>query len=271
MRKYFGLAAVFTVGILMAFTAPARADGDEPALKNSDIPTPVDGPRDAKACMDILDSAGLLLHFCTRAIESGDVSGEDLGWVYFHRGMAHDMNGDYELAIADYGESVKNPFPEVPFAYRWRGFSRFYVGAFATAADDFAVSLESDPDDAQDAMWLYLSRMRAGSVGKGGEGALKDFQATAALIDQSRWPWPMVAMFLGEILPEDAMRAARDRDARINGTRRCEAHFFVGQHDLMRGDVDAAVEHFRAAVLFTGTDKMACHRGSKAERARLGE
>lgn len=266
MRKYLAVVAVFAAGFSIASALPVGADEIESPPKKSDIPAPVDGPADAKACMDILDSAGLLLHYCTRAIESGEISGEDLGWVYLHRGMAHDMNGDYELAIADYGESVKNPIPEVPFVYRWRGFSRFYVGEYAAAAGDFAVSLDSGPDDAQDAMWLYLSRMRAG---EGKEDALKDFMATAELIDKTRWPWPMVAMFLGDIAPEEAMRTARDRDAHINSTRRCEAHFFVGQNDLIRGDLDAAAEHFRAAVLFTGTDDMACHRGSEAERARL--
>ena len=241
-------AAKLFVAALIAAAPPARAGGLE----------------DAKACMDILDSAGLLLHYCTRALDSGEVSGEDLGWVYLHRGIGYDKKGEYALAMADYGDAVRTGFEEAHFAHRFRGFDRFYLGEFAGAAEDFAASIEHDPNDAQDAIWRYLSRSRAGD-----RGALAELEATAPLIAREYWPWPAIAVYLGKATPEQALKAARDRDLRVNRTRRCEAHFFLGQYQLLRGNESAAAEHFRAAVLFTGTNEMACNRGSKVERDRL--
>jgi lipoprotein NlpI len=40
-------------------------------------------------------------------------------------------------------------------------------------------------------LWLHIARQRAGQDDK------QEFEANAAKLDQGRWPWPLVAFYLG--------------------------------------------------------------------------
>lgn len=67
-------------------------------------------------------------------------------------------------------------------------------------------------------------------------------------IDMSRWPAPIVRLYLGEMTPESVLAAADNPDPNIKKIQVCETHFFTGQLALQRGAKDEAVHLFRLAA-----------------------
>jgi lipoprotein NlpI len=59
-------------------------------------------------------------------------------------------------------------------------------------------------------------------------------------IDMSKWPAPLVRLYLGELTPEAVLAAADDPDAATKKGRLCEANFYGGELVLQRGAKDEA-------------------------------
>jgi tetratricopeptide (TPR) repeat protein len=57
---------------------------------------------------------------CTRAINSGRLTGRDLAGTFLYRGTAYKGNRDFDRAIADFSEAIRLN-PDSPFAYGQRG------------------------------------------------------------------------------------------------------------------------------------------------------
>jgi lipoprotein NlpI len=85
-------------------------------------------------------------------------------------------------------------------------------------------------------MWLYLGRAKAGTDGKA------ELKTNAAALDLSKWPGPVIQLYLGQGTPEDVLRAAgSDND------HRCEYSFYVGEYRALHGDRPEALALFRSA------------------------
>jgi lipoprotein NlpI len=72
-------------------------------------------------------------------------------------------------------------------------------------------------------------------------------EATAQL-DMTKWPAPIVRLFLGETTPEEVFAAADDADANKKKGQVCEANFYSGELALQRGTREEAVRLFRLAA-----------------------
>jgi len=220
----------------------------------------------------------------------------DSAMIYNNRGRAYQQRGDYERAIQDYGQAIRlDPTSALAFnnrgrvnhlqenyaqaiedydkaialdptfqlAYYNRAFARFDQGLFSASVPDFARAVELDPSRTYRVLGLYLAKARAGDVDR------KGLASNAAQLNLTRWPGPVVALFLGQITPQAMIAAARDPDPSMQRERHCEAYFYAGEFYLIQGQRAAAVEMFQSAVA-TAVTSLFEHSSAKGELRRLG-
>jgi lipoprotein NlpI len=82
---------------------------------------------------------------CTRAIESGALSPEDLASAYYFRGTAWSDKKKLDLAIADYTEAVKTN-PELGVAFYNRALARTAQGELDAAIADYTEAINLYPN-----------------------------------------------------------------------------------------------------------------------------
>ncbi len=272
--------------LLFVFAAPARAQWNDDAEKCAETPTP-----------------DLALARCTRAIQSGELSEPSLvvtlnnrgnayqnkgdyaraiadydqairlnsesALIFNNRGTAYQHRGDYERAIQDYEQAIKDYDeaitldPDYQLAFYNRAFARFDQGLFTASVPDFARAVQLDPSRTYRVLGLYLAKARAGAVDR------KGLASNAAQLNLTRWPGPVVALFLGLITPQALIAAAQDPDPAMQRERHCEAYFYAGEFYLIRGQRAAAVQMFQSAVA-TGVTSLFEHSSAKGELGRLG-
>ncbi|HUI97687.1 MAG TPA: tetratricopeptide repeat protein, partial [Xanthobacteraceae bacterium] len=155
--------------------------------------------------------------------------------AYRNRGDAYVDQGETRLAMEDYDEAIRRA-PGDESAYRSRGALHFYLGDFVAAADDLGRVAQSEPDDPYAMLWTYLAAARGDA-----ERAERRL-AQAATQARLGWPRPVLDLFLGGRTVAATLAAADD------APQRCEAEFYVGEWQLLRGDRTAAADALRAAV-----------------------
>ncbi len=193
---------------------------------------------------------------CTAVIERGRPATPQMVTARFRRAEAYFRKGDIDHAIADYDDVVgqsradlraaydyadADPSGAVPTrsartserdryvaqAYRARGIASFEAGLLEQSQDDFKRLSAMDRKDAEAALWLDLARRRAGLA--------SDLADRAKQLDMSKWPAPIVRLFLGQGTAEAALAAAEEGNRVMRRTRRCEASFFAGELMLQQG------------------------------------
>jgi tetratricopeptide (TPR) repeat protein len=93
----------------------------------------------------------------TKAIESGELSQQDLSTIYYNRGNAWYYKGDYDKAIADYDKVVEiDPRPAA--AYTNRGNAWRKKGDYDKAIVDYTKAIESAGLSPQDLSNTYDNR-----------------------------------------------------------------------------------------------------------------
>jgi lipoprotein NlpI len=178
------------------------------------------------------------------------------------RGRVNHLKGNYEQAIKDYDEAIVLD-PDYQLAFYNRAFARFDQGLFTASVPDFARAVQLDPSRTYRVLGLYLAKARAGAVDR------KGLANNAAQLNLTRWPGPVVALFLGLISPQALIAAAQDPDPTMQRERHCEAYFYAGEFYLIRGQRAAAVQMFQSAVA-TGVTSLFEHSSAKGELGRLG-
>jgi tetratricopeptide (TPR) repeat protein len=81
---------------------------------------------------------------CSRAIASGEFSGEELAKIYLNRGVEHKSKGELDSAIADYSEAIRVA-PSRVAAYFNRGNAWIAKGDRDRAIGDYDAALRLDP------------------------------------------------------------------------------------------------------------------------------
>jgi len=133
--------------------------------------------------------------------------------------------------------------PDDAALFAERGRARLYAGLALLAVDDLAAATKLDPANAYDRIWLHISRSRAQRDDR------DELVEGAAKLDRNAWPWPVVAMFLGDQAREATKAAAAA--AEVEKERRehsREANFYTGVEALDTGDTDAARASLEAAA-----------------------
>jgi lipoprotein NlpI len=105
---------------------------------------------------------------------------------------------------------------------------------------DLHQASELDPKDAYTALWLDIVDKRSNLPGR--------LQQATGQIDMTKWPAPVIHLFLGRLTPEAVLAAADDPDPATKKGRICEANVYAGELDLQQGKKDAAIALFRAAA-----------------------
>ena len=160
-------------------------------------------------------------------------------YAYLRRGNAYVDKGDFNHAIADYDDGIRLD-PKNARAYLMRGLVNLRAGALPRSLADLDQSLELDPKDAYTALWREIVARRDNQPSR-----LAD---TTAQLDMTKWPAPVVRMFLGETAPEAGLAAAQDSDPQVQKSQLCEANFFAGELALQRGSKEEAARLFGLAA-----------------------
>ena len=128
MIRHLALAVVF----LAAWTQTARADFTQ----------------EIQRC----DSAGnhpdIRIVACTRNIQSGRFTGQNLAVAFTNRGLAYKSKGQWDKAIADFSEAIRLK-PDFATAFNSRGNSYYGKGHFDRAIENYDKAIELSPDLAE--------------------------------------------------------------------------------------------------------------------------
>ena len=210
---------------------------------------------------------------CTRAIGSPRFKDRDLVRLYYNRGIEYDEKRDYDRAIADYNEVIHlDPIyakaycdrgnawrnkgdldraiadyneairldPKDAGCYKNRGVANLYAGSLSRALADLNQASELKPKDAYTALWLDVVNKRSNLP--------SHLPQVIAQLDMTRWPAPVIRLFLGQMTPDAVLAAADDPNAMTKQRRVCEASFFSGELRLMQGTKENAAHLFRLAA-----------------------
>ena len=150
---------------------------------------------------------------------------------YADRASAWVEKRDYVRAIADYDEAIKLD-PEDMTYYFGRGRARLYANKPAESVTDLDRAGELSVKYAYPALWLDIAGARAGLPSR--------LAAAAAKLDMTKWPAPVVRLYLGQSTLDDLLTATEDTDVEIKKARVCEAHFYAGELALRQGNKNEA-------------------------------
>ena len=180
--------------------------------------------------------------------------------AYENRAYAYLAKADYGRAVADYTQIIQL-FPQDADSYFTRGRFNLFAGSTAKALADINQANELNPKSAYTALWLDIVNKRGGLPSRLGEATTR--------VDMTKWPGPVIRLYLGQLTPEAVLAAAEDPNAATKLGRICEANFYGGELALQQGKKDEAMRLFRLAA--TDCDKSFIeYEGAQAELKTLG-
>ncbi len=156
-----------------------------------------------------------------------------------NRGPRDQGKSDLNQIIVYYSGAIRRD-PKDDDAYFHRGLAKFYAGALPQAAADLSQASKLDPEYAYYALWIDI-------IDKRGNGESRLAQAISH-VDMTKWPAPVIRLFLGETTPAAVLAAADDADAKTRRGQVCEANFYSGELALQQGAKAEATRLFRLAA-----------------------
>ncbi len=150
------------------------------------------------------------------------------------------------------------PVSQLRAGYLADPFLQYFQGQYQRAADDFEVRVALNPDAAP---YYHLWRFLAQTRGNDSQAA-SNLRIAAGKLDQSKWPYPVYQLFLGELTPPEVTAKATNNDSL------CEAIFYVGEWHLLRGQTAEAIPKFNAA-LFSCPKTFMEYEGAQGELVQL--
>ena len=158
--------------------------------------------------------------------------------AYCSRGNAYANKKDHDRAVVDYTKAIEID-PKYASASSNRGIAYRAKGeldqAIASASADLLRAIELG-DEAYPLLFRFLAQERAG------ETATPELEANVACLKTKEWPYPVIELYLG-LRSSEATLAAADKPG-----ERCEAYFFIGESNILRGDRDEAAKALKVAA-----------------------
>ncbi len=152
---------------------------------------------------------------------------------------------DLYQIIVYYNNVIKRD-PKDDDAYFHRGLAKFYAGDLPASMADFSRASKLDPGYAYYALWIDI-------IDKGYNGPSSLPEATAHF-DMTKWPAPVIRLFLGEMTPAAVLAAADDPDDTTRRGQVCEANFYSGELALHQGAKEEATRLFLLAAVGCAQD-----------------
>lgn len=150
---------------------------------------------------------------------------------YLGRGTIHRLRGEFDLAIADYDQAIRID-PQSAIAYFDRALIHWKRGSLSQSLADFDEAGRLNPKRAYAALWRDIVAKRDNQPSQLAEAATK--------LDMTKWPAPIVNLFLGTLTSEQVLSAADDSDSARKKGKLCEANFYAAELALQRGAKDDA-------------------------------
>ncbi|HTY76709.1 MAG TPA: tetratricopeptide repeat protein [Candidatus Bathyarchaeia archaeon] len=124
---------------------------------------------DAQKCAETTD-ANLAFDLCTRAIQSGALSGPALAMTFNNRGNAYQSKNEFQRAIQDYDEAIRID-PDSALAFNNRGSAFQHMGNYDRAIQDYDQAIRLDGTSA----FAYNNRGRVYHLKEDYQQAIKDY------------------------------------------------------------------------------------------------
>lgn len=160
--------------------------------------------------------------------------------MLYDRAYDYQRVGEYALAVTDLDELVRR-FPLSADAHRDRGVAYLLWGHLDEAQRDISRAVELNPRGYYDVIWLYIARAKAGAK------AEHELAKNAAALNMTKWPAPVIQMFLGKTTPDAVLQAAADKDPDKSAKQQCQANFYIAEYQAFHGRRDEAWKNFRLA------------------------
>jgi tetratricopeptide (TPR) repeat protein len=180
--------------------------------------------------------------------------------VRTNRAVAFARKGDYERAPADEDAAMKL-VPDDARLHNMRAHLRFTAGHFGEAATDFADVVERSPEYIFGKLLRYLARARSG------DPDTAELRRNAADLDRSLWPWPIFAVYLGEMTRQQMLDAVKTMNV-ANNFRDCGVAFYLGEYLLTHRHRDEALPYLKQAAEICSGDGEFERDAARGEVAR---
>jgi lipoprotein NlpI len=159
--------------------------------------------------------------------------------AHHNRSTKGQANSNLNQIIAYYNSAIKRDSKDDD-AYFQRGLAEFYAGAVPQALADLEQASNLDPEYPYYPLWIEIIDKRSNLP--------SNLSQAIAHINMTKWPAPVIRLFLGETTPAAVLTAADDPDANTKRGQVCEANFYSGELALQKGAKDEAAHLFRLAV-----------------------
>jgi lipoprotein NlpI len=158
-----------------------------------------------------------------------------------YRGQSREGLDDWFGAVEDYGAAIIVD-PKVYGAYTYRGRAYVLLGRYQEGIADLSHASELYQDDLSTILWLYIAQRKTGL------NDIDKLRSEIKNIDTRRWPGPAIRYFLGEISATELQRIARTDPEVARFHQACDAWFYLGEEELMRGGRNKARSLFKLTV-----------------------
>jgi lipoprotein NlpI len=160
--------------------------------------------------------------------------------IYFERAQTYQDEGEYHHAISD---NMNGLFlrPADTDGRLQLGLSLWAYGRFPDAVSAFSQLVQQRPTAPYSVLWLALAQARAGLAYK------TDLAQNAGKLELDKWPGPLVKLFLDQMAMRDVVEAAAADRATLKN-HMCEADFYNGEWNLLKGDAGAARPLLQSAM-----------------------
>ncbi len=166
-----------------------------------------------------------------------------LGAAWLCQGNVNWSRGEFAAAAAGYGKALALGASTADTYYR-RGHARFFAGQLEPAAEDFGKAAV-DRADANDKVYALL--WQAATLQRLGRPLPPELLAVANADPQGAWPRPVLAMFAGQMAPEQLIEQLGRKDGDERELALAEAWFYIGEHRLNAQQPERAREAFEQA------------------------
>jgi len=233
----------------------------------------------------------------TQILQQDDLDAQQRGVAYYRRGALYDALGlrtlarmdftravDFQPRLADaynflgiqYTELAEYDYayealdaalelePEHPYAYLNRGIAEYYDKRTKFAVEDLQQHLTLEPSDPYRVIWLFLAEYNQDPE-----------QATAHLLNNAQaiaaddWANDIIALYTGAMNEEKFLQRMSQnlRDDETLTERLCEAYFYIGKYQQIKGQWAYGINYFKLA-LATNVHEFVEHRYARLELQR---